>query len=162
MLPKPVQSPPPIYIASNPAPQPLATRALRRVARIADGWMITRKSPEHLTGNLPAIKQYLVEEGRDPGTFPVSAYHNLNLNPDREAAYEESYRFLGEYYGPVFSREATHHWTATGTPEQAAADIERLYADGATEVTLRITSWDWRRQLDLPVKEVVPRPADAA
>jgi hypothetical protein len=51
---------------------------------------------------------------------------------------------------------------ATGTPEQAAADIERLYADGATEATLRITSWDWRRQLDLLVKEVVPRLADAA
>ncbi|GAA0948300.1 LLM class flavin-dependent oxidoreductase [Pseudonocardia zijingensis] len=157
VLPKPVQTPPPIYIASNPAPQPLATRALRRVARISDGWMTTRKSPEHLTVNLPAIKEYLVEEGRDPDTFPVSAYHNLNLDPDREAAYEESYRFLGEYYGPVFDREATRHWTATGTPEQAAADIEQLYADGATEVTLRITSWDWRRQLDLFVKEVVPR-----
>jgi alkanesulfonate monooxygenase SsuD/methylene tetrahydromethanopterin reductase-like flavin-dependent oxidoreductase (luciferase family) len=162
VVPKPVQTPPPIYIASNPAPQPLATRALRRVARIADGWMTTRKSPEHLTVNLPAIKEYLVEEGRDPATFAVSAYHNLNLDTDREAAYEESYRFLGEYYGPVFSREATRHWTATGTPEQVAADIEQLYADGATEVTLRITSWDWRRQLDLLVKEVVPRLADAA
>lgn len=157
VLPKPVQSPPPIYIASNPAPEPIATRALRRVARIADGWMTTRKSPEHLTVNLPAIKEFLVEEGRDPDTFPVSAYHNLNLSPDREEAYEESYRFLGEYYGPVFDREATRHWTATGTPEQAVADIERLYADGATEVTLRITSWDWRRQLDLLVKEVIPR-----
>jgi alkanesulfonate monooxygenase SsuD/methylene tetrahydromethanopterin reductase-like flavin-dependent oxidoreductase (luciferase family) len=162
VLPKPVQSPPPIYIAFNPAPQPLATRALRRVARTADGWMTTRKSPEHLTVNLPAIKEFLVEEGRDPDSFPVSAYHNLNLNPDREAAYEESYRFLGEYYGPVFSPEATRHWTATGTPEQAAADIERLYADGATEVTLRITSWDWRRQLDLLVKEVIPRLAETA
>jgi alkanesulfonate monooxygenase SsuD/methylene tetrahydromethanopterin reductase-like flavin-dependent oxidoreductase (luciferase family) len=161
VLPKPVQSPPPIYIASNPNPEPLATRALRRVARIADGWMTTRKSPEHLTVNLPAIKDYLVEEGRDPASFAVSAYHNLNLNPDREAAYEESYRFLGEYYGPVFSREATRHWTATGTPEQAAADIERLYSDGATEVTLRITSWDWRRQLDLLVKEVIPRLGNA-
>jgi alkanesulfonate monooxygenase SsuD/methylene tetrahydromethanopterin reductase-like flavin-dependent oxidoreductase (luciferase family) len=138
-------------------PEPLATRALRRVATLADGWMTTRKSPEHLTVNLPAIKEFLVEEGRDPDTFPVSAYHNLNLAPDREAAYEESYRFLGEYYGPVFSREATRHWTATGTPEQVAADIEQLYADGATEVTLRITSWDWRRQLDLLVKEVIPR-----
>jgi alkanesulfonate monooxygenase SsuD/methylene tetrahydromethanopterin reductase-like flavin-dependent oxidoreductase (luciferase family) len=157
VLPRPVQSPPPVYIASNPVPEPLATRALRRVATLADGWMTTRKSPEHLTVNLPAIKEFLVEEGRDPDTFPVSAYHNLNLGPDREAAYEESYRFLGEYYGPVFSREATRHWTATGTPEQAAADIEQLYADGATEVTLRITSWDWRRQLDLLVKEVIPR-----
>ena len=157
LRPKPVQSPPPIYIASNPVPQPLATRALRRVACVADGWMTTRKSPEHLTVNLPAIKEFLVEEGRDPAAFGVSAYHNLNLNPDREAAYEESYRFLGEYYGPVFSPEATRHWTAAGTPEQAAADIERLYADGATEVTLRITSWDWRSQLKMLVEDVIPR-----
>ncbi|MEU3270276.1 LLM class flavin-dependent oxidoreductase [Saccharomonospora sp. NPDC006951] len=157
VLPKPVQSPPPIYIASNPAPQPLAKRALRRVARIADGWMTTRKSPEHMTVNLPAIKEFLVEEGRDPEKFGVSAYHNLNLTPDREAAYDESYRFLGEYYGPVFSREDTRHWTATGTPEQVAADIEELYEQGATEVTLRITSWDWRRQLKLLVDEVIPR-----
>jgi alkanesulfonate monooxygenase SsuD/methylene tetrahydromethanopterin reductase-like flavin-dependent oxidoreductase (luciferase family) len=133
LRPRPVQSPPPIYIASNPVPQPLATRALRRV-----------------------------EEGRDPDAFGVAAYHNVNLDPDRETAYEESYRFLGEYYGPVFSPEATRHWTAAGTPEQVAADIERLYADGATEVTLRITSWDWRRQLDLLVKEVIPRVAGAA
>ncbi|RBM21076.1 hypothetical protein DI005_12125 [Prauserella sp. PE36] len=157
VLPKPVQSPPPVYIASNPAPQPLAKRALRRVARIADGWMTTRKSPEHLTVNLPAIKEFLAEEGRDPEDFGVSAYHNLNLNPDREAAYDESYRFLGEYYGPVFSREDTRHWTATGTPDKAAADIQALYADGATEVTLRITSWDWRRQLKVLVEEVIPR-----
>lgn len=157
VLPKPVQSLPPIYVASNPSPQPLAQRALRRVARIADGWMTTRKSPEHLTVNLPAIKEFLVEEGRDPEAFGISAYHNLNLNPDREAAYDESYRFLGEYYGPVFSREDTRHWTATGTPEQAAADIETLYAAGATEVTLRITSWDWRDQLKLLIEQVIPR-----
>ena len=155
--PKPVQTPPPIYIASNPVPQPPATRALRRVARIADGWMTTRKSPEHLTVNLPAIKEFLVEEGRDPDAFGVSAYHNLNLTPDREAAYEESYRFLGEYYGPVFTPEQTRDWTAAGTPDQVVADLQRLYDDGATEVTLRITSWDWRRQLELLVKDVIPR-----
>ncbi|WP_020496923.1 LLM class flavin-dependent oxidoreductase [Sciscionella marina] len=155
--PKPVQSPPPVYIASNPVPHPLATRALRRVARIADGWMTTRKTPEHLTVNLPAIKDFLREEGRDPEDFGVSAYHNLNLNPDREAAYEESHRFLGEYYGPVFTPEQARNWTAAGTPEQAAADIRALYGDGATEVTLRITSWDWRNQLKLLVDEVIPR-----
>jgi alkanesulfonate monooxygenase SsuD/methylene tetrahydromethanopterin reductase-like flavin-dependent oxidoreductase (luciferase family) len=160
--PKPVQAPPPIYIASNPVPHPPATRALHRVARIADGWMTTRKSPEHLTVNLPAIKEFLVEEGRDPAAFGVAAYHNLNLNPDREAAYEESYRFLGEYYGPVFTEEQTRHWTAAGTTDQVVADLERLYADGATEVTLRITSWDWRRQLELLVKDVIPRVRGAA
>jgi alkanesulfonate monooxygenase SsuD/methylene tetrahydromethanopterin reductase-like flavin-dependent oxidoreductase (luciferase family) len=158
--PKPVQTPPPIYIASNPVPEPLATRALRRVARIADGWMTTRKSPEHLTVNLPAIQEFLVEEGRAPDTFEVSAYHNLNLDPDREAAFEESQRFLDEYYGPVFTPEQTRSWTAAGSVDQAVADLEQLYADGATEVTLRLTSWDWRRQLKVVVDEVVPRLRD--
>jgi alkanesulfonate monooxygenase SsuD/methylene tetrahydromethanopterin reductase-like flavin-dependent oxidoreductase (luciferase family) len=130
---------------------------LRRVARIADGWMTTRKSAEHLTVNLPAIKRFLVEEGRNPDTFEVSAYHNLNLDPDREAAFAESHRFLDEYYGPVFTPEQTRSWTAAGSVDQVVADLEQLYADGATEVTLRITSWDWRRQLKVLVDEVVPR-----
>src|SRR5690606_25093492 len=49
VLPKPVQSPPPIHIASNPNPELRAERALRRVARLADGWMTTRKAPGYLT-----------------------------------------------------------------------------------------------------------------
>lgn len=156
VLPKPVQQPPPIQIASNPHPALRAERALRRVARLADGWMTTRKSPEYLTVNWPLIRQYLAEEGRDPAAFPVVAYHNANLNPDREAAYDESFRFLREYYGPVYSEEDTRHWTAAGTVEQVIGDINQLFADGATEVTLRITSWDWRRQLKLLTQEVIP------
>lgn len=154
--PKPVQQPPPIYIASNPDPQVKAERALRRVARLADGWMTTRKSPEHLTGNGGMIKQYLVEEGRDPESFPFSAYHNVNLTPDRDAAYDESYRFLQEYYGPVYSREDTRHWTAAGNVDQVTSDLRQLFDEGATDVTLRITSWDWRSQLRTLVDEVVP------
>lgn len=156
VLPKPVQSPPPIQIASNPNPALRAERALRRVARLADGWMTTRKAPEYLTVNWPIIRGFLEEEGRDPSTFPVVAYHNANLNPDREAAYDESFRFLREYYGPVYSEEDTRHWTAAGSVDQVIDDLNRLFADGATEVTLRITSWDWRNQLRVLTEEVVP------
>jgi alkanesulfonate monooxygenase SsuD/methylene tetrahydromethanopterin reductase-like flavin-dependent oxidoreductase (luciferase family) len=156
VLPKPVQSPPPIQIASNPNPAFGTERALRRVARLADGWMTTRKAPEYLTKNWPAIRGYLAEEGRDPDAFPVVAYHNLNLNPDREAAYDESFRFLGEYYGPVFTAEETRHWTAAGTVEQVVAELNELFELGATEVTLRITSWNWRDQLKLLTEEVIP------
>jgi alkanesulfonate monooxygenase SsuD/methylene tetrahydromethanopterin reductase-like flavin-dependent oxidoreductase (luciferase family) len=156
VLPKPVQNPPPIHIASNPNPAYGYERALRRVARLADGWMTTRKRPEYLTKLWPAIQGYLREEGRDPEKFPVVAYHNVNINPDQDAAYEESYRFLGEYYGPVFTEEDTRYWTAAGSVEQVIAQINELYEAGATEVTLRITSWDWRRQLKLLTEEVAP------
>ncbi|HEY6737580.1 MAG TPA: LLM class flavin-dependent oxidoreductase [Actinopolymorphaceae bacterium] len=156
VLPKPVQSPPPIQIASNPNPFLPAERALRRVARLADGWMTTRKAPEYLTVNWPRVRRYLVEEGRDPDTFPVVAYHNVNLNPDRDAAYDESFRFLREYYGPVFSEEDTRHWTAAGTVDEVVADLTELFDAGATEVTLRITSWNWQEQLKLLTEHVVP------
>lgn len=154
--PKPVQQPPPIYIASNPDPHVKAERALRRVAHLADGWMTTRKSPEHLTGNGSTIRQYLIEEGRDPDSFPYAAYHNVNLTPDRDAAYDESFRFLREYYGPVYTEEDTRHWTAAGTVDQVVTDLRQLFDEGATHVTVRITSWDWRRQLPLLINEVVP------
>jgi alkanesulfonate monooxygenase SsuD/methylene tetrahydromethanopterin reductase-like flavin-dependent oxidoreductase (luciferase family) len=156
VLPKPVQDPPPIYIASQPNPELRAERALRRIARLADGWMTTRKRPTSIKNNVEAIREYLVEEGRDPSRFPVVGYHNVNLNPDREAAWEESFRFLGEYYGPVFTAEDTRHWTAAGTVDQVVADVLRLFEEGATEVTLRITAWDWRRQLEVLTHEVIP------
>jgi alkanesulfonate monooxygenase SsuD/methylene tetrahydromethanopterin reductase-like flavin-dependent oxidoreductase (luciferase family) len=160
VLPKPVQNPPPIYIASNPRPSPhpavRAERALRRVARLADGWMTQGLAPEYLTVNGAQVRQYLAEEGRDPAAFPVLVYHNVNINPDHEAAYEESFRFLRDYYGPVFSEEDARHWTAAGTVQQVTDDISRLFTDGATEVALRITSWDWRPQLRLLTEEIIP------
>ncbi|MQA04483.1 MAG: LLM class flavin-dependent oxidoreductase [Streptosporangiales bacterium] len=154
--PKPVQSPPPIHIASNPDPRLRAEKALRRVARLADGWMTTRKAPGYLTENWPLVRQYLEEEGRDPDNFPVVGYHNVNLNPDRDAAYDESYRFLREYYGPVYSEEDAKYWTAAGSVDQVIADLNQLYADGATEITLRITSWNWREQIKVLTDEVIP------
>jgi alkanesulfonate monooxygenase SsuD/methylene tetrahydromethanopterin reductase-like flavin-dependent oxidoreductase (luciferase family) len=156
VLPKPVQNPPPIYIASNPRPALRAERPLRRVARLADGWMTQRLAPEYLTVNWPLVRQYLVEEGRDAAAFPVVAYYNVNINPDREAAYQESFRFFLDYYGPVFSEEDIRHWTGAGTVQQVIDDINGVFAEGAKEVALRITSWDWRLQFRLLTEEVVP------
>jgi alkanesulfonate monooxygenase SsuD/methylene tetrahydromethanopterin reductase-like flavin-dependent oxidoreductase (luciferase family) len=156
VLPKPVQKPPPIYIASNPHPAMHAERPLRRVARLADGWMTQRITPEYLTVNWPQVRQYLIEEGRDPAAFPVLAYYNVNINPDREAAYDESFRFFNDYYGPVFTDDDIRQWTAAGTVQQVIDDINRVFAEGATEVALRITSWDWRLQLRLLTEEVIP------
>lgn len=156
VLPKPVQRSPRIQIASNPSPAGKVERPLRRVARLADGWMTTNFGPDSFGRLWTTLRGYLSEEGRDPDAFPVVAYHNVNFNPDRAEAYDESFRFLGEYYGPVFTREATRHWTATGTVEQVIDDVNALYAQGATEVTLRITSWGWREQLKLLTEEVLP------
>ena len=161
--PRPVQSPCPIWIASNPRPPlagPALERALRRVARLADGWMTTRLSPGLARGNWNRIEGYLRDEGRDPAAFPTMVYHNVNLNPDRQAALEESKRFLDAYYGPVFTPAMVEAWTAAGTPTQCVEHVQELLGEGPKSVTLRITSWQQGAQFDRLVGEVLPRLAE--
>jgi len=157
--PRPLQRPCPIWIASNPrglAPAGLE-RALRRVARIADGWMTVELVPGALASTWSKIAGYLTDEARDPATFPTMAYHNVNINPDRQAALEESKRFLDAYYGPVFSPSMVEAWTAAGSPAQCVQHLRALRRSGARAVTLRITSWQQAEQYRRLVGEVLPR-----
>src|SRR5438067_460645 len=158
--PRPVQQPCPIWIASNPRP-PLACaaldRALRRVAQLADGWMTTRLVAGLARSNWSGIAAALERQGRDPASFPTMAYHNVNLNPDRQAALEESKRFLDAYYGPVFSPQMVEAWTAAGAPEQCVRHLDELLAEGPKSVTLRITSWRQTDQFERLVGELLPR-----
>ncbi len=165
LSPRPVQQPCPIWIASNPRPPlagPALERALRRVAKLADGWMTTRLAMGYARNNWTSIERYLREEGRDPAAFPTMAYHNVNLNPDRQAALEESKRFLDAYYGPVFTPAMVEAWTAAGTSEQCAEHLRGLAAEGPKTVTLRITSWHQAEQFERLLGDLLPRLGPAA
>jgi alkanesulfonate monooxygenase SsuD/methylene tetrahydromethanopterin reductase-like flavin-dependent oxidoreductase (luciferase family) len=165
LQPRPVQQPCPVWIASNPRP-PLAgarlERALGRVAQIADGWMTTRLAPGLARNNWLGIASALEREGRSAAAFPTMAYHNVNLNPDRQTALEETKRFLDAYYGPVFSPQMVEAWTAAGTTEQCIGHLRELLAEGPKSVTLRITSWHQTEQFERLVGELLPRLSAAA
>jgi alkanesulfonate monooxygenase SsuD/methylene tetrahydromethanopterin reductase-like flavin-dependent oxidoreductase (luciferase family) len=154
--PRPVQKPCPIWIAANPPP-PQSEFAMRRVARIADGWMSVNIFPGMFSALWKSLGGYLVEEKKDPAAFPNIAYHNINIGPDRAAALEESKRFLDQYYGPVFSPAMVEAWTAAGTPDECAAHLRALVAAGAKSIALRITSWDQPGNFARLVADVIPR-----
>ena len=155
VVPKPVQQPCPIWIAANPKPA-FSGKALRRVAQIADGWMVAQVWPG-LFGTLwPKLSRHLIEAGRDPASFPNIAYQNINVAADRETALDETERFLHAYYGPVFSSEQAAGWTAAGTPGQCVEDLNRIVEAGAKSITLRITGWNQREQFERVVGEVLP------
>lgn len=155
ILPRPVQQPCPIWIAANPAPM-AAEAPMRRIAKIADGWMTVQLFPKMFAGNWAKLTEALRAEGRDPASFGNIEYHNININSDRDSALAESKRFLDQYYGPVFAPEMVASWTAAGTPEQCAAHLRDLASDGAKAITLRITSWDQKRHFQRLVDEVLP------
>ena len=158
--PRPLQQPCPVWIASNPRPPTspaIIERALTRVARVADGWMTTELRAGLLKENWETIARCLRDAGRDPADFPTMAYHNVNIDADRQAALAETKRFLDAYYGPVFSPAMVEAWTAAGTPDQCVEHLQKLRRGGAKTITLRITSWSQKAQFDRLVNEVLAR-----
>jgi alkanesulfonate monooxygenase SsuD/methylene tetrahydromethanopterin reductase-like flavin-dependent oxidoreductase (luciferase family) len=85
------------------------------------------------------------------------AYHNVNHSPSRQAALEESKRFLDEYYGPVFSPAMVEAWTAAGSPAECVEHLRALARDGAKTITLRITGWQQEEQFARLVNDVLPK-----
>lgn len=161
LRPRPVQQPCPIWIASNPRPGGVRSEtvdgALRRVAQKADGWMTVELFPKMFAANWSRVRHFLEAEGRDPDRFPNILYHNININADRQAALEESKRFLDEYYGPVFSPAMVEAWTLAGEPGRCADDLRRFVDQGVKSITFRITSWQQADQLRRLVEEVLAK-----
>ncbi len=153
--PRPVQQPCPIWIAANPQPA-LAEKPLRRVARIADGFMVAEVRPGLFAALWPKLEQYLKDEGRDPAAFPNIVYMNVNIAPDRAAALDETARFLDRYYGPVFSPAMAAGWTAAGTPRQCIDHLRGIVRAGAKAIALRITGWNQRDQFARLANDVLP------
>jgi alkanesulfonate monooxygenase SsuD/methylene tetrahydromethanopterin reductase-like flavin-dependent oxidoreductase (luciferase family) len=157
--PKPAARPlPPIWIANNArGDRSLVERTHRRAARHGDGWQTSIYEPEELRWRVADVREKVAEAGKDPGSFDLCLYQNINVNEDRRAGLEESRRFLETYYVPQkFDDRAVSHWVAHGSPEQCVERLRFFESLGVTEVTLRITSWDQRGQYRRLTEEVLP------
>lgn len=159
VLPRPVQQPVPIWVTANPDPRKprLAERALRRVARLGDGWMTTGRTPEEFASHVDAIRRYAAEEGRElPGDFEACLYYNINVSAEREDALTDTMSFLEAYYGVAYDRDFVERWTALGPPEHCARQIQEFIDAGATTITLRLTSRDEASQFRRVTDDVLP------
>ena len=163
--PKPAQKPPPIWVASAPRLQAarahVAERSLRRVARLGDGWMTTGWLDypgvvEEFAELRRRIFQYAAEEGRGTTDFPCALYYFINVNEDREAAYEEARAYLEQYYSTGFSRKAVENWVALGSPQQCAQQLRAFAEAGATDILLSFPTRDPMGQFKRCAEEVLP------
>jgi alkanesulfonate monooxygenase SsuD/methylene tetrahydromethanopterin reductase-like flavin-dependent oxidoreductase (luciferase family) len=161
--PKPAAKPrPPIWIANNPPPgnEEAIRRTLRRVVNHADGWETSLWEPKDVGWRLQELRRLATEAGRDPSTIETHLYHNINVNEDRQAAIEESKRFLDTYYTMDYSPQFVAGWTATGSPDECVEHLQMYKQLGFDEVTLRMTGWDQFGQLERVMREVLPRLLD--
>jgi alkanesulfonate monooxygenase SsuD/methylene tetrahydromethanopterin reductase-like flavin-dependent oxidoreductase (luciferase family) len=168
--PRPVQSPCPIWIASNPtgltwkggasASSAAVERGFRRVARYADGWMTNKLSPGEFAEQFGRIRAMAREEGRDPGAIGSALYHNINITEDRAAGLAEAKEFLDAYYSAKFSAQFVEQWTIAGPPKECVAQLRAYYAAGLGHMALRLASWKQQAQLERFLGEVAPALGD--
>lgn len=123
--------------------------AIRRAARLGDGWQPFKLPPEALRAGLSYLREQVERHGRDLAGFEVS--HRLGLRLTT---------------GPTERRPAEEPWkTLVGTPEQVAADLD-VYRDlGVTEAVFDFrtcTPEETRETLHLAAEHLLPRFADRA
>ena len=159
VLPRPVQRPLPIWVTANPNPAfpKLSERALRRVARMGDGWMTTANTPQSLSTNLAAIRRYADEEGRPlDASFEACLYYNIHVTEDRERGMEEVVSYLRDYYSVDYDRAFLDRWVAIGDPGRCVDLIREFVDAGVTTVTLRLVGYDEAAQFRRVTEEVLP------
>ena len=160
-LPKPIQKSVPILIAANPDPNSLdeavEDRILRRIAKYADGWQTDATPVDTFRSRFDKIRSYASKQGRDPSTFQSCLHLMVNINEDREKAYQEAGEYLTQYYGAgSITRERADLWLAYGPPEAVVEKIQAYIDAGCTTPVLRFVSHDLEGQLNRCIQEVLP------
>jgi alkanesulfonate monooxygenase SsuD/methylene tetrahydromethanopterin reductase-like flavin-dependent oxidoreductase (luciferase family) len=161
LLPKPVQQPMPILIASNPKAErvdaAVIDRILRRVAIHGDGWQTDATPVDTFRKRFDTIRAYAMRQGRDVSQFEACLHLMVNINNDREQAYREATTFLTAYYGTgSISRERTELWLAYGPPEAVIEKIHAYLDAGCTTPVLRFVAPNLHDQLQRCIDEVLP------
>jgi probable F420-dependent oxidoreductase len=127
--PKPVQRPGvPVWFGAGAEP------ALRRAARLGDGWMgAGSASSEAFAEQIGVLRAALGEAGRDPATFPIAKRVYIAVEDTEQQARERlTPRLDGFYSAPGI----TDRVAICGSPEHCAEQLRPLVDAGAEELLL--------------------------
>ena len=97
--PLPVQRPIPIWIGAAQSSATATERVLRRIGRLADGWILVGPAGPHVEDSWAKIRAYAQEAGRDPSSLGLHGgvrYGDGDL--DRVRREYETWRRLGAAY----------------------------------------------------------------
>ena len=163
LKPKPVQpGGPPIWISSNPQvfdlDAPIVERMLRRVARLADGWMTCTATPEEYRSLWGRVRGYADEYGRPEDALTPSYQVTLNVGKDRATARAEALEVLNRYYSTDQRDLSEGMWERDpfGTPEEVQDHLGRMKEAGVRQFILRFASRNQAEQVERFTDSVWP------
>ena len=140
---------PPILVAGR------SPVAMRRAARLADGWMPYLLSPRRYRESVQSVCRFGVEVGRDLDGFAWLAYVPVCVDDDADRARRDAAAFLGGTYRQDFE-QVVMHVGATGTAADVVARLGEYVDAGARHLVLLPCRRD-EQQLTRLLDEVAPQ-----
>jgi probable F420-dependent oxidoreductase len=142
---------PPLIVSGRREP------AMRRAARLGDGWMPYLVSPDGYARSVRAITDEAHKAGRDLAGFEWMLYLYCSIRRDGDQARDEVAAFIGKGYGgkPPGMLERI---APAGTPEQVAARVQDYVDAGVRHFVITpAAAQDTLEVVTLAATEVLPR-----
>ena len=148
MSPKPVQKPhPPLWFGGR---HPVG---LRRVARLADGFMgAGSTSTAQFREHVQIIRSELDRRGRDVESFPIAKRVYVAIDDDRDRAESRLRNWFGAWYGRAEMGSEVSVW---GSVEECAEGLTEVIEAGAGMLMLNPV-FDYEDHLERLASEVAP------
>jgi alkanesulfonate monooxygenase SsuD/methylene tetrahydromethanopterin reductase-like flavin-dependent oxidoreductase (luciferase family) len=165
---KPLQSPPPIWVVSNPRlvvgtkqedkVSRVIDRSARRIATYGDGWMTCCRArhPDEFRDQHAQIVAALQAAGREPVGFAMAYQVTMNIGDSQAAARQSIGDYIGQYYPELSRAMDLSEWGPVGTPDDIVAWI-RAFADaGVNYFICRFGALDQFGQVRRFAEDVLP------
>ncbi|MGP0030484.1 MAG: LLM class flavin-dependent oxidoreductase [Acidimicrobiales bacterium] len=141
----------PVIVAGRQEP------AMRRAARLGDGWMPYMYSPRRYRESVATVRQCADAAGRDLSRFCWSLFLPVNVQTDGPAARREAAAFLGGTYAQSFE-EMISHVGAAGSPDEVAGRLSEYREAGVRHFVFMVCSHgDTLAQARVLIDDVVAR-----
>ncbi|MFQ5897267.1 MAG: LLM class flavin-dependent oxidoreductase [Candidatus Methylomirabilia bacterium] len=151
LLPKPHQKPrPPVLIGGY------VDTVLRRVARMADGWLTYFYTPEGFTKSWAKIRGYAKEYGRDPGQLTATNQLAIYVGRPMVEADPLMRQWLTTEWDVAAWSDSTIEHAIRGTVEECVAQL-RPYLEAGIHRIVFIPYRYEPQQVELIAREVIPR-----
>ena len=147
--PKPFRKPhPPIWFGSH------SPAALRRTARLGDGWMgAGSSSTQTFKAELKLLRQYLEEEGRDPSTFSLSKRVYVTVDRDKAGTSRRLQEWFGQHYG---RSSMAPEVSVFGSAEECIEGLGEIVSEGIDLLMLNPVH-DAVEQAEILARDVLPK-----
>jgi alkanesulfonate monooxygenase SsuD/methylene tetrahydromethanopterin reductase-like flavin-dependent oxidoreductase (luciferase family) len=164
---RPLQTPPPIWIVSNPRlvgdkptekMRAMMESACDRIIRLGDGWMTCCRAehPEELTEQIGYLQEAAARHGRDFDDYTVAYQVTMNIGESKEQARTDFGDYISQYYPELSKAMDLSNWGPVGTPDDIAAWLREFHERGVTHFICRFGAIDQSGQVQRFAREVLP------